>query len=124
MFSNELPIFRSSLEVHFGKVKFIKAILNHEKHVIHEKGSAKNERENHMRDNEFEFWQMEAGDGKMEADIFKAMEVFARKTGSQADLVVVNPVDLAANPIAAVGFEVQAMVNVQPGTIWVGRKSE
>jgi hypothetical protein len=76
-----------------------------------------------MRQDEFEFWQMEAGVGKMEADIFKAMEVFARKTGSQADLVVVNPADLAANPIAAVGFEVQAMTNVQPGTIWVGKAS-
>jgi hypothetical protein len=74
-----------------------------------------------MRDNEFEFWQMEAGIGGMEANIFRAMEVFARKTGSQADLVVVNPADLAANPIAAVGFEVQAMTNVQPGTIWVGQ---
>jgi hypothetical protein len=46
--------------------------------------------------------------------------VFARKTGQKADLVVVNPVDLAANPIAAVGFEVQALMNVQPGTIWAG----
>ena len=75
-----------------------------------------------MDKNEFEFWQMEAGPGKMEADIFKAMEVFARKNGSRADLVFVNPVDLIANPIAAVGFEVQAMKNVQPGTIWVGKK--
>ena len=74
-----------------------------------------------MDKNEFEFWQMEAGPGKMEADIFKAMEVYTRKTGQKADLVVVNPADLAANPIAAVGFEVQAMTNVQPGTIWVGK---
>lgn len=76
-----------------------------------------------MRENEFEFWQNDPGIG-MEANIFRAMEVFARKTGSQADLVVVNPVDLAANPIAAVGFEVQAMKNVQPGTIWVGSKNQ
>ena len=77
-----------------------------------------------MRENAFEFWQMEAGIGGMEANIFRAMEVFARKTGQKADLVVVNPVDLATNPIAAIGFEVQSLTNVQPGTLWVGSKNQ
>jgi len=74
-----------------------------------------------MDKNEFELWQMDAKIG-LEGNVFRAMEVYARKFGQQADLVFANPIDLLGKKLDCVGFEVQAMTNVQPGTLWVGRK--
>jgi hypothetical protein len=72
-----------------------------------------------MRDDEFEFWQMDGVCG-MEGNILRAMGVYERKFGGKADLVLANPIDMFGKTLDCVGFEVRVSTDVQPGTIWVG----
>jgi hypothetical protein len=74
-----------------------------------------------MRDNEFEFWQMDGVSG-MEANILRAMALYERKSGNHANLVLANAIDLFGKKLDCVGFELRVSTNVQPGTLWVGRR--
>ena len=60
----------------------------------------------------------------LEASIFRGMERYALKMEKQANVVVLNPADLNGQALDCVGIEVQAMKNVLPGTLWVGRAEE
>lgn len=73
-----------------------------------------------MKGDECLMWQMDKTIG-LEANVFRAMERFTLRTGLQANLVMVSPADLNGQVLDCVGFEVQAMKNVLPGTLWVGR---
>ena len=76
-----------------------------------------------MSDGEWKLWQMDRKDS-LEANMLRAMEVFEKKSGHKADIVLINLADLVGHQVDCVGFEIQPMANVQPGTLWVGRKEQ
>jgi len=58
----------------------------------------------------------------MEANILRAMALYERKSGNHANLVLANAIDLFGKKLDCVGFELRVSTNVQPGTLWVGRR--
>jgi hypothetical protein len=102
----------SSLDVHFSLAAL-------EKHPAQASQRAQR-KAGYMKDDEFLLWQMEPGIG-LYANIIKSFASYETKSGQKADLVFVNPVEVLDSDV--IGFEIQRMKNVQPGTLWVGRKN-
>ena len=78
-----------------------------------------------MDENKFLLWQMVNQKAMgLKGNIIVALEAYTRRTGLYADLVQVNNADLGNEEIDCVGFEIQAVKTVLPGTLFVGRKNQ